>query len=121
MLRDSKGRFLPGQIPPTAYKPGKEWRGNSKGRPPFTISITELFKQLLEENPDDAKAVARAWLRKAKTGQIDHLKVTLRQLKELEPEGVDVTSKGEAIGTFILRTAEGDKTAKELKDAGTAD
>ena len=111
LQRDAKGRFLPGNGP---WQKGQS--GNPKGHPRKELSITSLLKQLLQDNPDEALAVAQAWLKGAKAGQIEHLKITLRQLKELEPEGVDVTSKGEAIGTFILRTAEGDKTAKELKE-----
>ena len=110
--RDAKGRFLKGVAPPWGFKPGVS--GNPFNHMP---SITTLLKQLLKDNPDEAKAIAKSWLAQAKKGQIEHLKLTLRQLKELEPEGVDVTSKGEAVGTFILRTADGDRTAKELKDA----
>ena len=112
--RDKRGRFIHGN--PYAQKAGEPAK-NPKGRPKNPLCITALLRQLLQDNPDEAMAVAKSWLKGAKSGQIEHLKLTLRQFRELEPEGLDLTSKGEAIGTFRLRTADGDKTAKELKEA----
>ncbi len=46
------------------WKPGES--GNPKGRLPKNLSIVSLIKDLLTENPEDAKAIAKALISMAK-------------------------------------------------------
>ena len=59
--RDDSGRFAKGNS--GAFKPGKEWTGNAKGRPPGRTLEAELRRVL--DNPDSGVEIVQALIESA--------------------------------------------------------
>lgn len=86
----------------TSWKPGES--GNPNGRPPKGYSITEMMKEMLNEQPEIKKGIGQRIAKKALEGDPAAIKMLWQYMDgmPLQKNETDVTSKGEKIEGFVV-------------------
>ena len=96
----------------TQCKPGES--GNPGGRPK-SKPITDLLRELLEEDPQMARDIAKKLLQLAKKGSLGHFKEMTDRIEG--PVVQQQESKADVMLKVAECIAEGRKRVKELKES----
>ena len=96
----------------TQFKPGVS--GNPGGRPK-SKPITDLLRELLEEDPQMARDIAKKLLQLAKKGSLGHFKEMTDRIEG--PVVQQQESKADVMLKVAECIAEGRKRVKELKES----
>jgi len=96
----------------TQFKPGES--GNPGGRPK-SKPITDLLRELLEEDPQMARDIAKKLLQLAKKGSLGHFKEMTDRIEG--PVVQQQESKADVMLKVAECIAEGRKRVKELKES----
>ena len=87
---------------------GHKWKegesGNPNGRPKKGYSITEMMKEMLNEQPEIKKGIGQRIAKKALEGDPAAIKMLWQYMDgmPLQKNETDVTSKGEKIEGFVV-------------------
>jgi len=79
----------------TQFKKGQS--GNPKGRPKKGYSITEWFREMLDNKPEVKEAIGRSILKKALEGDAAAQRMVWQYMDGMPHQKSDITSDGEKI------------------------
>jgi hypothetical protein len=89
------------------FKPGPDPRRNLKGPPTKLPGLDELLDRVLGENNGDEtemETIIKALLKKASKGDVRAAEVLLDRAYGKVKQSIDVTSKGQKMGTVPIIT-----------------
>lgn len=76
---------------PGQFKPGQS--GNPNGRPPKGYSITAMFREMFENEPDKKKALGEAIFKRAIAGDPTAIKLVWSYMDGAPMQAVELTGK----------------------------
>jgi len=79
----------------TQFKKGQS--GNPKGRPKKGYSITEWFREMLNNQPEVKESIGQSIVKKAIEGDAAAQRLVWQYMDGMPQQNIDHTSKGESI------------------------